>query len=641
MCGIAGYWDRRAATAADALASLAQGAGDAMAHRGPDGDGVWVDADAGIALAHRRLAIVDLSPTGAQPMASSCGRYVISYNGEVFNFLELRRELEAAGHRFRGTSDTEVMLEGFVRWGVEATVKRLIGMFAFALWDRTDRSLWLVRDRLGIKPLYYLATDSVVLFGSELKALRALPGWTPRLDRTALAQYLQRGYVPHPLSIYASVRKLPPGHILELRAGSAPRLSAYWSLRDVATRGIAAAQSDRRSPEDAVRELEDLLRDAIRRRMIADVPLGAFLSGGVDSSLVVALMQAESNRPVKTFSIGFREGAFNEAGHARAVATHLGTEHQDLVVEPRHALELIPRLPQIYDEPFADSSQIPTYLVAEMTRRHVTVALSGDGGDELFAGYHRYEWGKWVWGRVDWLPRPVRSTMSSLIGAAQSVLPSSSPMARRLAQAARLLDCADVDGLYDWLTRAWPSGSDLMIDSPAHAESNHTRGLNGMAVDTVTALQFLDMGEFLSEDILTKLDRATMAVSLEGRVPLLDHRVVEHSWSLPTTLKRRENTDKWLLRAVLAKHVPADVTSRPKQGFQVPIGEWLRTDLREWAESLLASKNLEDLGLHADPVRQAWSSHLKGTYNNNNALWVVLMAVSWWNEAGQPGSTNQ
>ncbi|MBL8836794.1 MAG: asparagine synthase (glutamine-hydrolyzing) [Alphaproteobacteria bacterium] len=637
MCGIAGYWDRRAATDGDTLAALARGAGDAMAHRGPDGDGVWVDADAGLALAHRRLAIVDLSPTGAQPMTSSCGRYVISYNGEVFNFLELRRELEAAGQRFRGTSDTEVMLEGFVRWGVEATVKRLIGMFAFALWDRTARRLWLVRDRLGIKPLYYLANDSVVLFGSELKALRALPGWTPKLDRASLAQYLRRGYVPHPLSIYESVRKLPPGHILELSADAAPRLSAYWSLREVATNGIAAARSDRRSPDDAVRQLEALLRDAIRRRMIADVPLGAFLSGGVDSSLVVALMQSESNRPVKTFSIGFREGAYNEAGHARAVAAHLGTEHQDLVVEPRHALDLIPRLPKIYDEPFADSSQIPTYLVAEMTRRHVTVALSGDGGDELFAGYHRYGWGEWVWDRVDWMPRPLRSAASALFGAAQSVLPASLPAARRMGQAGRLLDCRDIDGLYDWLTQPWPRDTVLMAPpATVSSASEPCVGLNGTAVDTVTALQFRDMADYLPEDILTKLDRATMAVSLEGRVPLLDHRVVEHAWTLPMSLKRRDGAGKWILREVLARHVPRDMTDRPKQGFEVPIGDWLRTELRDWADELMAPQVLGDMGLNAEPIRQAWLNHMSGKQNNDNALWVILMATSWWQEAGRP-----
>lgn len=608
-----------------------------MAHRGPDGDGVWVDAEAGLALAHRRLAIVDLSPTGAQPMASSCGRYIISYNGEVFNFVELRGELEAAGHRFRGTSDTEVMLEGFVRWGVEATVKRLIGMFAFALWDRNERSLWLVRDRLGIKPLYYLINDSVLLFGSELKALRMLPGWTPRIGTGALAQYLQRGYIPHPLSIYDSVRKLPPGHILELRTGTAPRLSAYWSLRDVAIRGIAAARTDQRTPDDAINQLDELLRDAVRRRMIADVPLGAFLSGGVDSSLVVALMQAESNRPVKTFSIGFHEGAFNEADHARAVATHLRTDHHDFVVEPRHALDLIPRLPHIYDEPFADSSQIPTYLVAEMTRRHVTVALSGDGGDELFAGYHRYGWGERLWRNISWAPSIVRHATAALLGIAGGTVERANlnllGLGRRIVQARMLLACNNVEELYALLTHQWPDASRIMASPPASTDFGPTQTLNGTAADTIAALQFYDMAEYLPEDILTKLDRATMATSLEGRVPLLDHRVVEMSWTLPTLLKHRDGNVKWILREVLARYVPRDITDRPKQGFEVPIGDWLRRELRDWAESLMMPAALEASGLRIEPIRRIWHQHLAGSTNAASALWVILMYQDWHQNA--------
>jgi asparagine synthase (glutamine-hydrolysing) len=588
-------------------------------------------------LAHRRLAIVDLSPTGFQPMVSSCGRYVITYNGEVFNFQELRAELAAAGQCFRGTSDTEVILEGFARWGIVATIQRLIGMFALALWDRKDRTLWLIRDRLGIKPLYYRATTDVVLFGSELKALRAMPGWTPEIDPIARGQFLERGYVPHPRTIYKGVQKLPPGTALEIRQGSEPQVTRYWDLKTVASAGLAAAQRNSRGPEEDVDALETLLRDAVKRRMIADVPLGAFLSGGVDSSTVVALMQAESNQPVKTYSIGFREGTFNEAHHARSIAAHLGTDHTELIVDPQLALDVIPKLPQIYDEPFADSSQIPTYLVAQMTRRHVTVALSGDGGDELFAGYHRYDWGERIWERMGSFPARLRQTVAGLAGivgsAASVAVSSTSVVARRLNQAQRLLACDSPTGLYSWLTRPWPDATQLLAESPPVDDSQPVMTLNGSATDIVSELQFRDLAEYLPEDILTKLDRATMAVSLEGRVPLLDHRVVEFAWTLPSSVKRRDQEAKWVLREVLARHVPRALTDRPKKGFEVPIGAWLRDELRDWAESLLAPATLEASGLKPQPIRSIWQAHCATRHDFATPLWVILMYQDWRREA--------
>jgi asparagine synthase (glutamine-hydrolysing) len=633
MCGIAGYWHRTGAVTADELDRLGRQAGQALAHRGPDGDDVWADAPAGLVLAHRRLAIVDLSPTGFQPMVSSCGRYVITYNGEVFNFRELRAELAAAGQCFRGTSDTEVILEGFARWGVVATIQRLIGMFALALWDRKDRALWLVRDRLGIKPLYYRATADLVLFGSELKALRAMPGWTPEIDPIARAQFLERGYVPHPRTIYKGVQKLPPGTALEIRQGSEPHLTRYWDLKKIASAGLATAQRHERTPEEDVDALERLLRDAVKRRMIADVPLGAFLSGGVDSSTVVALMQAESSQPVKTYSIGFREGTYNEAHHARSIAAHLGTDHTELIVDPQLALDVIPKLPQVYDEPFADSSQIPTYLVAQMTRRHVTVALSGDGGDELFAGYHRYGWGERVWERMGAFPGALRQTaagLAGIVGSAASVAVSpTSVVARRLDQARRLLACNNPAGLYSWLTQPWPDATQLLAEPPPVDDSRPMMTLNGSATDIVSELQFRDLAEYLPEDILTKLDRATMAVSLEGRVPLLDHRVVEFAWALPSSVKRRGHEAKWVLREVLARHVPRTLTDRPKKGFEVPIGAWLQDELRDWAEVLLAPAALEASGFRPQPIRNIWQAHCTTRQDFATPLWVILMYQDW------------
>lgn len=641
MCGIAGLLDRRAETPADALRAEARAMADVLAHRGPDAGEVWIDAPGGLAFGHRRLAIIDLSPGGAQPMVSACGRYAICYNGEVFNFLELRAELESEGCRFRSASDTEVILEGFARWGIAATTRRLIGMFAIALWDRRARTLTLIRDRLGIKPLYYGDFPHRFIFGSELKALRVAHGWTPTLDRDALAGYFRHNYIAAPRTIYREIRKVPPGHILTLAPGRSATIEPYWDMRQVAEDGLSAASRTPPSEDEAVEALDQLLRDAVRRRMIADVPLGAFLSGGIDSSTVVALMQAVSNQPVRTFSIGFHEFGYDEAAHAAGVARHLGTDHTELYIDPAHALEVIPRLPEWYDEPFADPSQIPTFLVAEMTRRHVTVALSGDGGDEVFAGYNRYFWADLVARRVAHLPRPLRS---AAIAAAHALPPAAwdrafgvVPARWRPAQAgdkvhklASLLESSEPDAIYRRLVSQWPEPGRVVRGAVEPKGVLWDESLAAAIPGFIPRMQYLDTVTYLPDDILTKVDRATMAVSLEGRVPLLDHRVVEFAWRLPLSFKVRDGRGKWILRRVLSRYVPERLVERPKMGFGVPIDAWLRGPLREWAEDLLSPKALaaDDI-LDPGPIVALWREHLSGARNWQYPLWVVLMFQAW------------
>jgi asparagine synthase (glutamine-hydrolysing) len=649
MCGIAGFlYPDGSMPEADAVRQV-QAMGDALAHRGPDGGDVWTDGAAGIALAHRRLAVVDLSPAGRQPMASADGRWVVSYNGEVYNAAEIRAELEAAGHlpSWRGHSDTEVMVEGFARWGVEETVKRLIGMFAIAVWDRQDRRLWLVRDRMGIKPLYWGMPGDRLMFGSELKALRACPGWRPEIDRDTVAPYLRFGYIPGPLSIWEGIHKLPPGCLVTVRAGEEPKERAYWSMADVARTGLAA-RADDLSDADATDQLESLLRDAVGRRMVADVPLGAFLSGGIDSSTVVALMQAQSDRPVRTFSIGFREGGYDEAKHAAAVAKHLGTDHTELYVEPQQALDIIPRLPEWWDEPFADSSQIPTFLVSQMTRRHVTVALSGDGGDELFGGYSRYLLAHSLWRRLEKVPAPLRSLAARGIKSMSpqawqqvfNLLPANRrPFAagHRIHKMAEVMNAADHDDLYRRLVTQYddpmsavPGGREApgALDDPA---------IRALVQNPVERMQYLDTVTYLPDDILTKVDRASMAVALEARVPLLDHRVAEFAWALPERFKIRDGQGKWLLRQVLDRHVPRQLIDRPKMGFGVPIDAWLRGPLRDWAEDLLDEKRLAEDGIfNPAPIRRKWQEHLSGGRSWPYALWTVLMFQAWRSASGSP-----
>ena len=639
MCGIAGFLDLSRSTSDQVLRRTAGAMAETLRHRGPDDGGVWVEAEAGIALGHRRLSILDLSPTGSQPVLSQNERFAIAYNGEVYNFEELRKELEAAGQSFRGHSDTEVILEACAARGLEPAVKSLIGMFAFALWDRQTRTLTLVRDRLGIKPLYWGLFGSLFLFGSELKALCAHPGWTPEIDRDALAAFMRHNYVPAPHSIYRGINKLGPGQVLTLRDNGSVRIESYWDLQKIATNGIA----DRRNgnDRDAVDELEELLRDAVGRRMVADVPLGAFLSGGVDSSSVVALMQAQSPRPVKTFSIGFNEAGYDEAKHAKAVAAHLGTDHTELYVEPGDAQEIIPRLSEWYDEPFADSSQIPTFLVSEMTRRHVTVALSGDGGDEVFAGYNRYFWAESLWRRLGWLPPALRRGTAAALrlpppGFWDHLFHAVPPRWRpgqagdKVYKLADILTLTDCDALYRCLISMWQQPDSLVLSATEPKGVLWDEEMASKIPAFLERMQFMDMATYLPDDILTKVDRASMAVSLEVRVPLLDHRVVEFAWRLPRNMKIRNGESKWILRQILYKHVPRNLIERPKMGFGVPIDHWLRNDLRDWAEDLLDESRLRQEGfLKPEPIRRKWAEHQSGRRNWQYQLWPVLMFQLW------------
>jgi asparagine synthase (glutamine-hydrolysing) len=630
MCGIAGIWDPHAQGGRDGLAEAAARMAESLRHRGPDAGDLWCDLDAGFALAHRRLSIIDLSPTGAQPMVSSCGRFVLSFNGEAYNFAELRRELEAAGRRFRGHSDTEVIVEGAAQWGVEPLVKRLIGMFALALWDREAHCLYLIRDRLGIKPLYWAQQGGGLIFASELKALRASPGFNPALDRDALALFLRLAYIPAPATIYQGVKKLPPGAMLIARQGSTPELRPYWSLEAVAREGLAARF--RGSEEEAIDELDALLGDAVRRRMIADVPLGAFLSGGIDSSTIVALMQAKSAQKVRSFSIGFRETGYNEAAHAKRVAAHLGTDHTELYVEPEHTRAVIPRLPEIYDEPFADASQIPTVLVAEMTRRHVTVALSGDGGDEVFGGYNRYLQLRRLLASLERMPRSASRALAAALRGVPLDVWTALAGARFGDKAAKLAFAIEGGGgeFHRRVVSHWWNAQELVAGAAAPNLILDDPDAGAFVADRAERLQYLDTLTYLPDDILTKLDRASMAVSLEARVPLLDHRVVAFSWRLPSALKARPGAGKYLLRRVLDRYVPRALIDRPKSGFAAPIDSWLRGPLKDWAEALLDPARLQREGvLAAAPIQQKWREHQAGTRNWQYPLWNVLMFQAW------------
>jgi asparagine synthase (glutamine-hydrolysing) len=644
MCGIAGFLQTRHPFAEPELRAIGSRMGERITHRGPDEGDVWVDAEAGVSLSHRRLSIIDLSPAGHQPMASADGRYVVAFNGEIYNFADLRKELEVLGRVFRGHSDTEVLLEAVSAWGLLEATRRFNGMFAFALWDRQARALHLARDRFGEKPLYYAWVDGAFLFASELKALRAHPAFTAEVDRDALALFMELAYVPEPECIYRGTRKLPPASLLTVtadRAGSC-RPAEYWSLRNTVEASLLDPFSG--TTEEATEQLEVLLRDAVRLRMYADVPLGAFLSGGIDSSTVVALMQAQSSRPVKTFTIGFREDVFNEAQHARAVAKHLGTEHTELYLSARDALDVVPRLPVLYDEPFADPSQIPTFLVAGLARRHVTVSLSGDAGDELFGGYVRYAVTRSLWDRIRGIPAPLRRGVSAalrgapglaelLYGGVRRLLPAHlrfNNIRDKLQRLASVVGSDSPSGVYRELIGHWKCG-----DSPVLGSSGRDPrldGLGGGAWDNrlVESMMFLDSVTYLPGDILAKVDRASMGVSLEARVPFLDTRVVEFAWRLPLEMKVRDGVGKWILREVLHRHVPRALVERPKMGFGVPVGDWLRGPLRSWAEDLLARDRLERQGfLRTDAVQTALRDHVAGRREHPYRLWNVLMFQTW------------
>lgn len=645
MCGIAGQLKWPGQSTEATLLNECTRMADAIIHRGPDDHGVWVKPDAGVGLAHRRLAIVDLSPAGHQPMLSVSGRYVIVFNGEIYNHLELRRQIEQEGRAptWRGHSDTETLLAAFDVWGIEKALKQSIGMFAIALWDLEQSVLVLARDRLGEKPLYYgwqgEGEQAVFLFGSELKALKAHPAFNASINRNALALYLRHNYIPAPHSIYEGINKLQPGCILTISlARREPMIQEYWSALSTVLEGTKS-RHEYRDPQQAVDQLEVLLKSAVSQQMMADVPLGAFLSGGIDSSTIVALMQAQSSRPVKTFTIGFHEKGYNEAEHAKAVAKHLGTDHTELYVNPQQAMAVIPSLPDIYDEPFSDSSQIPTFLVSQLARQHVTVSLSGDAGDELFSGYTRYNVTANAWQKLSRLPLPLRklaaSSITSLSPQGWSTLLGWLPrlghrIGDKLHKGAGVLASTSVDQLYHGLVSHWDDPGQLVIggSEPQTILTGLMPDLEGLA--PVERMMLLDLLTYLPDDILTKVDRASMAVTLESRVPMLDHRVVEFAWQLPQSLKQRDGVGKWALRQVLYRHVPQSLIDRPKMGFGVPIDAWLRGPLRDWAEDLLDESKLRQQGyLRPEPIRQKWQEHLNGSRNWAYHLWDILMFQAW------------
>jgi asparagine synthase (glutamine-hydrolysing) len=631
MCGIAGYIDLSRSTGAAELQAAVTRMADTMAHRGPDSAGAWTDPANGIGLSHRRLSILDLSPDGHQPMISACGRYVIVFNGEIYNFETLRRELQGSGSAFRGGSDTEVMLAAISRWGLERAVRRFNGMFAFAVWDRREHTLSLVRDRLGEKPLYYGAVNGKFVFASELKAIRATAG-PLELDRGAIRLYLRHCYIPAPYSIYTGINKLPPGTLVAFRpdAPSARHTpEPYWSAKSAAEAGTNRPFSG--SSTEAADELHGLLTAAVKLRMRADVPLGAFLSGGIDSSTVVALMQSESSRPVKTFSIGFTEDGYDEAPHAKAVARLLGTDHTEAYVTPEDAMAVIPRLASMYDEPFADSSQIPTRLVSQLAREKVTVALSGDGGDELFGGYTRYAIGRKLSRYLSCIPRPLRGPLSSTakrLGGFPGV-----PQ-RKFDRIVEFLQAGDSDAMYLQLTSHW-SGPDPIVHGAIEPPTALTGAPPARLRGLTHRMMYFDTVMYLPDDILVKLDRASMSVSLESRVPLLDHNVVEFAWSLPySLLNHTDGRSKWPLRQVLYRYVPPALVDRPKKGFGIPLGSWLRGPLRDWAASLLDERRLVQEGIfEPGPIIAKWREHAGGQNDWHYHLWDVLMFQAWLDES--------
>jgi len=677
MCGFVGFLTADSSSL-EGLEAVATNMANTLVHRGPDDFGAWADAHTGIALGHRRLSIIDLSPAGHQPMASSSGRFVVAFNGEIYNHLELREELEksplpeAKGVKleWRGHSDTETLLAGFEHWGVCATLAKTVGMFAVALWDVRDRTLHLARDRFGEKPLYYgwagSGASRAFVFGSELKALRAFPGFANSVCRQALAQYMRFMYVPAPRSIYQDIFKLEPGCLLSIK-GAAPMsaptqplrplatyesltLSRWWSLVDAVEAGVQQQITD---DGEAVGLLEQRLSDAVRLQSLSDVPLGAFLSGGVDSSTIVALMQQQASRPVKTFTVGFEEADFDESPHALAVAKHLGTDHAALIVTASEAQAVIAQLPVMFDEPFADSSQIPTHLVCRAARQHVTVALSGDAGDELFGGYNRYFWGPRIWAKLAWMPYPLRQRLGSAISAVPVAgwdavsrpvnsllggngIVQAGDKAHKLA--ARLRGVQDLDDLYLSLVSEWrdpaqvvrgENGAIAVEPSNLIADPLPEGSLTNVA-NSPLRMMYRDSMTYLPDDILCKVDRAAMAASLETRVPFLDHRVAELAWQLPLNMKIRGGQGKWALKQVLDKHVPRVLIDRPKAGFGIPIGQWLRGPLRPWVESLLDEKRLQAEGyFYPAPIRQKWAEHLVGKRDHTASLWAVLMFQAW------------
>jgi asparagine synthase (glutamine-hydrolysing) len=646
MCGLTGCWTKK--TNANLHASV-QAMSKTLNHRGPDAGAVWIDESEGIGLGHRRLKVIDLSENGAQPMHSACNRYVLVFNGEIYNHLTLRAELEECrlAPAWRGHSDTEILLAGFVAWGVAATLQRTVGMFSLALWDKKERRLTLGRDRFGEKPLYYgwlgKGNGQTFVFGSELKALRAFPDFDNPISRDALALYFQFCTVPAPYSIFQDIFKLVPGHILVLHGEGlrkqTVKIEPYWQLTDVVDKGISNPINNE---IEAIELLHSLLRQSVEQQSVADVPLGAFLSGGIDSSLITALMQEQSNRPVQTFTVGFDETEFDESPFALAVAKHLGTDHNELRVTSSDALNIVPNLPELYDEPFADGSQIPTYFMCQAARQKVTVALSGDAGDELFGGYNRYFWGRRIWNKFAWLPPRSRRLLGRGISwlsvdtwdAMNYILPSSYRINnlgnKAYKMAYRLERVRNLDDLYRSLVNIWPEGKDIV----KYSNKIPTMLDNANIVENISEaehrMMLWDSLTYLPDDILTKVDRAAMSVSLETRIPYLDHRIAELVWRMPLHMKIRDGKGKWVLRQILNKYVPNELIERPKTGFGIPLGQWLRGPLRDWAEDLINEERLQSEGyLNSTLVRETWQQHLSNRYHWPLELWSVLMFQAW------------
>jgi len=643
MCGIVGGWTLQHF---QQLSQRLPVMTNALVHRGPDAEGHWLDAEAGIAFGHRRLAIIGLGEEGAQPMHSESGRYCLTYNGEIYNHLELREQLAASGiTAWRGQSDTETVLAGFEQYGIEETIKRCVGMFAMAVWDKHSKELVLIRDRLGEKPLYYGFIGTCFVFGSELRALTAVSDQRPDFNVDAFALFLRYGYIPQPYSAYQGIAKLPPGALLRMNGGQLrqtqlPAAQTYWRPDDF----LQGSGTSVIEPAEAVSQLEVLLEQSVKAQMLSEVPLGAFLSGGIDSSTIVALMQKHSMRPIKTFTVGFGDARFNEAGHAKAVAAHLGTDHTELYVTSQDALAIVPKLSGIYDEPFSDSSQIPTYLISRLARSKVTVSLSGDGGDELFLGYSRYPLLADYWRFMGKLPLALRNTLSACLklvpmGRWDAFFKLARPLLSntayasangwRLYRIANMLRLPDASACYLEMMSHWDTGVSLVKGASALAhemQSNFNPNAHGL----MKKAGLRDMKSYLPDDILVKVDRAAMANSLETRVPLLDHRIAEFALSLPQSLHRRDGQSKWLLRQVLYRHVPKALIDRPKMGFGVPLADWLRGPLKEWAGDLLSQENLVRNGmLEPKPIIDLWQRHLAGTTDGQYPLWNVLMLLQW------------
>lgn len=652
MCGLTGFLETTHYLTSSQKKSVTHNMLTALTHRGPDDQGLWIDPSAGIALGHCRLSIIDLSPQGHQPMHSACGRYVMVYNGEIYNYLEIRKELQDSGVTagWHGDSDTEVILAAISHWGLEKAISQFTGMFAFALWDKKHQTLKLIRDRLGEKPLYYGWMNKTFLFGSELKSLRKHPSWQGEIDQNVLALFFRRSCIPAPYSIYKNIFKVLPGTFVSVAqkditkdTNSPLEPIYYWSAQEIVEAGANEPLDN--TEEGIISQLDTHLRNSIKGQMIADVPLGAFLSGGVDSSTVVALMQAQSTQPVKTFTIGFEEDAYNEAHDAKAVAKHLGTDHTELYVSPREAMNIIPNLPSLYDEPFSDSSQIPTYLISKLARHHVTVSLSGDGGDELFGGYNRYLWGNRIWGKISGYSSSLRHVLNWGIKALSpkawdSVFQFLDPLVPKsvkqrnpgdkLHKLAGILMSKHPQEMYLRLASHWDTPKSIVPGSEEISTllTNSKRWAN--IQDFTSTMMSLDMICYLPDDILVKVDRASMGVGLETRTPFLDHRVVEYAWKIPMHMKIRNNQGKWVLKQVLYKYVPKELIERPKMGFAIPIDSWLKGPLRDWAEDLLSPDKLKNEGfLNPEPIRKVWQAHISGKENFQHHLWDVLMFQAW------------